>query len=81
MSNDTRINTNLFGAGYVSNPRLNAVNTDRQTRFEARAARRWGYWDDFLIFPTPFLWVETVQTLCFGDECVFAPAEVIELWP
>ena len=82
MLNDTRTMVNPFGpAANTSYPRLKGVNTNRQARFEARAARRWGDWDDYLIFPTPLLWLETVPALCFDDECVFVPPAIVELWP
>jgi hypothetical protein len=81
MANDTRIDINLFGPAGSANARLNGVNNDRQTRFAARAARRWGDWDEFLVFPAPLLWLESEPVFCFGDECAFTPPEVIELWP
>ena len=81
MLNETRINVNPFGAAVNTSNPLTGVNTDRQTRFEARAARRWGDWDGYLIFPAPLLWLETEPALCFDDECVFAPPAIVELWP
>jgi hypothetical protein len=81
MLNNNRMNTNLFSAaGPVPQARFNLVNTDRQSRFEARAGRRWGNWDSFLEFPTSLLWLETEPALCFGDECVFEAPVIIELW-
>jgi len=60
---------------------LRRVNTNRQTRFDARAARRWGDWTPFLEFPTPLLWLDDDFGLCLYDECEFVWPEVIELWP
>ena len=56
-------------------------NVDRRRRFEARAARRWGDWDDFLVFPAPLLWLEAEPALCVNDEFAFVEPVVIELWP
>jgi hypothetical protein len=82
MLNNNRIKTNLFSAaGAVSQTRFNLVNTDRQSRFEARAERRWGNWGGFLEFPTPLLWLEAGPVVYFGDEYVFEAPAIIELWP
>ena len=82
MVNDARIKPNFFGAiANTSSPRLGGVNADRQTRFDARAARRWGDWDGYLALATPLLWLETEAALCFDNECGLAPPAVIELWP
>lgn len=59
------------------------ANTDRQRRFEARSARRWGDWF-ILNVPTPLLWLDDGD-----DEYLLAapsryevwPPAVIELWP
>ena len=78
---NNRINTNLFSvAGPVPQTRFNLVYTGRQSKFDARAERRWGNWGGFLAFPTPLLWLEAEPVLCFGDECLLEPA-IIELWP
>lgn len=82
MLNNNRINTSLFSvAGPVRQTRFNLVNTDRQSRFDARAERRWGNWGGFLEFPTPLLWLETEPAVCLSDECVFGAPVIIELWP
>ena len=81
MFNNNRINTNLFSvAGPARQTRFNLVYTGRQSKFDARAERRWGNWGGFLEFPTPLLWLETEPVVCFGDECLLEPA-IIELWP
>jgi hypothetical protein len=82
MFMNNRINTNLFsGAGPVQQTRLNLVNVDRQSRFEARAERRWGNWGSFLEFPPFLLWLETEPVVCLGDECLLEEPAIIELWP
>lgn len=82
MPNNNRINTSFFNvAGAVPQARLNLVNTDRQSRFEARAERRWGNWGGLLEFPTPLLWLETEPVVCLGDECLLEEPAIIELWP
>ena len=82
MLNNNRINTNLFSsAGATRQTRLNLVNVDRQSRFDARAERRWGNWGDFLEFPPYLLWLETEPVVCFGDECLLEKPAIIELWP
>lgn len=82
MLNNNRINTNLFSvAGPVQQTRFNLVNTDRQSRFDARAERRWGNWDGFLAFPTPLLWLEAEPVVCFGNGCLLEEPAIIELWP
>jgi hypothetical protein len=74
--------TNLFGsAGATRQTRLNLVNVDRQSRFDARAERRWGNWGGFLAFPTPLLWLEAEPVVCFGDEGLLEEPAIIELWP
>lgn len=76
------LNNNLFSAnGAAPQMRLYLVNTDRQSRFDARAERRWGYWDGFLEFPTSLLWLEAEPVVCFGDECLLEEPAIIELWP
>jgi len=81
MLNNNRINTNLFSsAGATGQTRLNLVNVDRQSRFDARAERRWGNWGGFLEFPTALLWLETEPVVCFGDECVLEEPAIIDLW-
>jgi hypothetical protein len=80
--NNNRINTNLFSVtGAAPQTRFNLVNTDRQSRFDARAERRWGNWGGFLEFPTPLLWLEADPVVCLGDECVLEEPAIIELWP
>jgi len=82
MLNKNPTNTGLFSsAGTTERTRLNLVNVNRQTRFDARAERRWGYWDPFLAFPTALLWLETEPVVCLGDECVLEEPAIIELWP
>jgi hypothetical protein len=60
---------------------LRAVNKDRRSRFDARAARRWGDWSPYLEFPFPLLWLDDDFGPCLYDECEFVWPEVIELWP
>jgi hypothetical protein len=82
MLNNNRINTNVFSSTRaVPQTRLNLVNIDRQSRFDARAERRWGNWGGFLEFPTPLLWLETEPVLCLSDECLLEEPAIIELWP
>lgn len=82
MLNKNLMNTNFFSsAGATRQPRLNLVNLNRQSRFDARAERRWGNWGGFLEFPTPLLWLETEPVLCFGNECLLEEPAIIELWP
>jgi hypothetical protein len=65
----------------VQQTRFNLANINRQSRFDARAERRWGYWDNFLVFPTALLWLETEPVVCLGDECLLEEPAIIELWP
>ncbi len=82
MLNNNRINTTVFSsARAVPQPRLNLANIDRQSRFDARAERRWGNWDGFLAFPTPLLWLEAEPVVCVGNECLLEEPAIIELWP
>ena len=82
MLNNNRINTNLFGStGATQQTRLNLVNTDRQSRFDARAERRWGNWGGFLEFPPYLLWLEAEPVVCVGGECLLEEPAIIELWP
>jgi len=82
MLNNNRIDTNLFSAtGAAPQTRFNLVNTDRQSRFDARAERRWGNWGGFLEFPTPLLWLEAEPVVCVDDELAYVEPVVIELWP
>jgi hypothetical protein len=82
MLNNNRINTNLFSsAGPVTRTELGLSSLTRQSRFDARAERRWGNWGGFLAFPTALLWLETEPVVCFGDECVLEEPAIIELWP
>ena len=84
MANVKPTQVGLFGSATKTNAAsasLKGVNTDRQSRFDARAARRWGDWSPFLEFPTPLLWVDNDFGLCLEDECEFVWPEVIELWP
>jgi hypothetical protein len=56
------------------------VNAGRQSRFEARSARRWG--DLALLeLSAPYLWLENgcVPTLEEPAACAVAP--IIDLWP
>ena len=81
MLNTNPMNTNLFSsAAATRQTRLNLVNVDRQTRFNARCERRWGNWGGFLEFPTALLWLETEPVVCFGDECVLEEPAIIDLW-
>jgi len=82
MLNNNRINTNLFSSARPA-PRteLGLSSLNRQSRFEARCERRWGYWGSFLEFPTALLWLETEPVVCLGDECVLEEPAILELWP
>lgn len=63
-----------------SSTQLKQANITRNTRQRARADRRWGNWDDYLLIPAALLWLESAPAMCFGDECVAAPPAVIDLW-
>lgn len=84
MANIDRTQVSLFASAQKA-PATSArsyigVNNDRQSRFEARSARRWGDWS-ILEFPTHLLWLDDDFGLCLYDECEFAWPEVVELWP
>jgi hypothetical protein len=82
MLNNNRINTNLFGpARPAPRTELALSSLNRQSRFDARAERRWGNWGGFLAFPTPLLWLEAEPGLCVDDELAYVEPVVIELWP
>src|SRR5215471_17494243 len=82
MLNNYRTNTNLFSvAGSAPQTRFNLVNTNRQSRFDARTERRLGNWGGYLEFPTSLLWLETEPVLYLSDEIVFGAPAIIELWP
>ncbi len=59
------------------------AHTDRRTRFDARASRRYGDWDAFLAFPTALLWLDEIACLETGlddgNGCLEAP--LADLWP
>jgi hypothetical protein len=59
------------------------VNTNRQTRYEARGRRRWGDWDDFLAIPLPLLWLDEAyaEAALFDVEEAIEAAPIIGLWP
>lgn len=80
MVNDSRLFATAKNAGPPTAYAYAGVNTDRQSRFEARSARRWGDWG-ILEFPAPLLWLETEPGLCWDDECIVTPPLVVELWP
>ena len=67
----------------ISNNRTSSftgVNLDRQSRFQARSARRWGDWS-VLEIATPVLWLDDGCGISpYGDYALDAPA-LIELWP
>jgi hypothetical protein len=74
--------TTLFSvARPVPQTRFNLVNSDRQSRFDARTERRRGNWGGFLEFPTALLWLETEPVVCFPGECLLEEPVIIELWP
>jgi hypothetical protein len=82
MLNNNRINTNLFNSAEpVARTELGLSSLNRQSRFDARAERRWGNWGGFLEFPTPLLWLETEPVMCVGNECLLEEPALIELWP
>jgi hypothetical protein len=84
MLNINPIWTTPFGAyrgASASSGQLKQVNIMRHTRQEARAVRRQGNWDDYLLMPTALLWLESPPEVCVGDECVFTPTPIVELWP
>lgn len=59
------------------------VNTDRQTRFDARARRRGGDWD-ILEIPTALLWLDDVCAAAAlnPDEALECDAAAMtDLWP
>lgn len=59
------------------------VNTNRQTRHEARERRRRGDWDDFLAIPLSLLWLDEAyaEAALFEAEEAIEPAPIIGLWP
>jgi hypothetical protein len=66
--------------GFVRSGSYRGVNAGRQSRFEARSARRWG--DLALLeLSAPYLWLENdcVPTLEEPAACALAP--IIDLWP
>ena len=65
-----------------SSSRLIQSHIGRQALNEAKAERRrQGNWDDYLLMPTALLWLESAPEVCVGDECVFTPPPIVELWP
>lgn len=67
MANIDRTQVSLFASAQKA-PATSArsyigVNNDRQSRFEARSARRWGDWS-ILEFPTHLLWLD--ETLAYA---------------
>jgi len=84
MRNDDRRAVSPF----ASTPNLSSsragsyvgAHTDRQRRFEARSARRWGDWS-ILEFPIPLLWLYTEPWLSVDEEYEFEPTVAVELWP
>ncbi len=68
------LNTFNAGArlrGYIG------VNLDRQTRHNARAARRYGDWGGILAVPTAMLWLDE---LALADEEVELTSGAINPW-
>jgi len=59
------------------------VNTNRQTRHEARERKRRGEWDDFLAIPLSLLWLDEAyaEAALFDAEEGIEPAPIIGLWP
>ena len=55
------------------------AHNDRQSRFEARTARRYGDWG-ILAIPTSILWFDEVCAEMFDDNGCFVPV-IIDLWP
>jgi hypothetical protein len=57
------------------------VNTNRQTRHEAREQRRYGNWD-ILGIPTSLLWLDAAFAVAALEIDELAESEVIfDLWP
>lgn len=83
MRSDNRTTTSPFASAQnvstASGGSYAGAYTDRQSRFEARSARRWGDWS-ILEFPIPLLWLYDEPWLCVDDECEFEPPVVIDLW-
>jgi hypothetical protein len=80
MANIDRTKISPFFSAQPAPAAYQGINQSRQSRFEARSARRWGDWS-ILEFPAPVLWLDNGLGLCLYDECEFAQPEVIELWP
>lgn len=59
---------------------LAGANTDRQTRFEARSARRWGDWG-ILEVPTAILWMDSLCVPLLGDPDECGGEVIVGLWP
>jgi hypothetical protein len=56
------------------------ANTDRQRRFEARSARRWGDWG-VLAVPPAVLWFDEIYAAAVIEEELGSPIPpIIDLW-
>jgi hypothetical protein len=85
MPNGVRTSMSPFASAQtVSNARTGSyvgVNTDRQRRFESRAARRYGDWS-ILEFPTPVLWLDYGwEPILLDEPGEFVVPVLVELWP
>ncbi len=85
MPNGFRPTINPFSSFQsVSNARVSVyggINRDRQSRFQARSARRWGDWS-ILEFPIPVLWLDYEwEPLLLDEPAEFISPVVVELWP
>ena len=74
----------------VRNPNVSAslvnsyskVNTDRQSRYQARERRREGNWD-ILAIPTALLWLDDVCAVSMleADQTLECAGLMADLWP
>lgn len=80
--------TNPMRAGLQSSTRNMAsgtfrnyagANTDRQSRFEARTARRYGDWG-ILEIPAALLWFDEALAVLDDDNGFLGPP-MIDIWP
>lgn len=84
MPTDNSVRGSLWSCpGNTSGSRFVAyagTYTDRQSRFEARSARRWGDWG-ILEFSPALLWLDNAYAVSpYGEFEFVEPALVEELW-